>query len=461
VSDNLIYVVDDEEPLAKGLALTLRDRFRTELFFTAKDALAAVEQEPCDLMMLDVGLPDMSGLEVLKQVKARFPDIAVIMITGFDQVEMVVSAMKAGAYDYLVKPVRPEGLEVTLENALESIRLRKEIKLLQEKLLQENLPVFIGESQKTQNIMRFVEKVAASPDTPILIIGESGTGKELIAGSIHYRSPNFRGPMISINCAAIPNELIESELFGYEKGAFSGADLKGKKGIIEQADNGTLFLDEIGDLSLKAQAKLLRFLETGSFFRVGGTKEIQVRVRIVSATNKDLEAMIADERFREDLWYRISVVKIAVPALYERPEDIPLIARYFLHDYAVKFGKRITGFSPEAESALMSRKWRGNVREVKNVIERAVLISSGELLTPEDLNIQADAGVAPVGLPGERKEPEIPASGIDLTSILDAYEKRYIQAALKMADGNETRAAELLQIKYSTFRYRRRKLNVD
>ncbi len=459
MSDYSIYVVDDEVPLAKGLSMTLAAQYQTRPFFSGRSVLDALEKAPCDLLLLDIGLPDMNGIAVLQEVKKRFPETAVIMITAFDQVETVVSAMKAGAHDYVVKPVQPDSLEITVENAIETIRLRKEIRELQEKYLQENLPFFIGESRKIQSVMRFVRQVAASPDTPVLILGESGTGKELIASAIHCRSPRFKGPLISINCAAIPENLIESELFGYEKGAFSGALVTGKKGLIEQAHNGTLFLDEIGDLSLNAQARFLRFLEGGLFYKVGGTKEIRVNTRIVSATNKNPESMIGNGTFRADLWFRISVVKIEVPSLNERPEDIVLIARHFLVAFSEKFGKKIHDFSPEAIDVLKSNHWKGNVRELKNAVERAVLVSSETQVGVEDLGLVGNFSVP--GNSTEKNFSLIPAQGIDLPCILENTEKRYIRAVLDITGGNEARAAQLLNIKYSTFRYRRKKLGIS
>lgn len=464
MSEFSVYIVDDEAPLAKGIALILGNRYRTRTFFSAHTLLDALEKKCCDLLLLDIGLPDMNGIEVLKIVKKKYPDTAVIMITGFGQVQTVVAAMKAGAQDYVVKPVQPDSLSLTVENAIDTIRLRKEIRDLQEKYLRENLPFFMGESRETQNVMELVKKVAASPDTPVLILGESGTGKELIAGAIHYRSPRFKGPLVSINCAAIPDNLVESEIFGYEKGAFSGASAKGKKGLIEQADGGTLFLDEIADMSPGAQAKFLRFLESGKFYKIGGTKEIAVSTRIVSATNKNPENMIAAGSFREDLWYRISVVKIEVPSLNERPEDILLIAGHFLLTYAEKFGKKVKGFSEDAQKALLAHQWRGNVRELKNAVERAVLMGNGEETGPADLGI-----LPPPDCSEDRDSVflsknrilHIPEEGVDLAEVLRDVEKKYFRAVLDKTGGNETRAAELLHIKYSTFRYRRRKLGPD
>ncbi|MBW1993946.1 MAG: sigma-54-dependent Fis family transcriptional regulator, partial [Deltaproteobacteria bacterium] len=308
-----IYVVDDEQTIREGITMALESDYRMRAFITAESALKAIEKKPPDLVLLDIGLPGMSGIEALKEIKRLYPHILIIMITAYEDINTVISAMKSGAYDYVVKPIHMEGLEVTIRNAFQTIRLRKEVQILQEKYLKENLPCFIAESNAIQNVMEFIDTVAKSPDTPILIMGETGTGKELLASAIHYRSPNFKGPLMTVNCAAIPKDLIESELFGYEKGAFSGASTSGKKGLIEEAANGTLFLDEIGDLSFEAQAKLLRFLEEGEFYRVGGTKKIHVKTRVVSATNKNLDRMMEEGQFRKDLFFRLSVIKVQVP----------------------------------------------------------------------------------------------------------------------------------------------------
>jgi len=452
-----VYIVDDDEMLARGIAMTLQKNYRTKAFFSGADALKAIKKEPPDVVLLDVAMPEMDGLEVLNAIKKHFPDIIVIMITGNDDADTVVCAMKAGAYDYIVKSASlPDHLEKLLENAVETIRLRKELQALQEKNLKENLPVFIGKSKKILDIMDFVKQVAKSPDTSVMILGESGTGKELIAGATHYRSPNFKGPFVSLNCAAIPKELTESELFGYEKGAFSGASSQGKKGLLAKAENGTLFLDEIGDLSAEAQAKLLRFLENGEFYRVGGTRKLRVRTRILSASNKTPESMMADGTFREDLYFRISTIRIEIPSLNERAEDIPLIARYFLASFAEKFGKKITGISPYAETALKSFQWKGNIRELKNVMERAALVTSQSEIQLADLGLrpcQLSHGNSPDCLP-------IPPEGLHLPSVLESVEKAYIRSALEMTQGNETKAAKLLKMNYTTFRYRKKKLMI-
>jgi DNA-binding NtrC family response regulator len=383
------------------------------------------------------------------------------MITAYDHADSVIAAMKLGAYDYVVKPIHMESLDVIIRNALETIRLRKEVQVLQEAYLKENLPCFIGESKTIHGVMEFIGMVARSPDTPILILGETGTGKELIAGAIHYRSPNFMGPLITLNCASLPKDLVESELFGYEKGAFSGAGASGKKGLVEEAQNGTLFLDEVGDLGPEAQAKLLRFLEAGEFYRVGGTKKMQVRTRVVSATNKDLDAMMEKGLFRKDLYFRLSVIKIHVPSLNERSEDILPLAKHFLMQFSRKFNKTFSAVAPEAEKALLAYRWTGNVRELMNLIERAVLIGKGPELALQDLQIKnaADSEIRTAG--DGAGLPPLSHAGIDLRSVQESLEAFYIREALKLAKGNESKAAALLHLNHHTFRYRRRKLHIQ
>ncbi len=455
-----IYIVDDEQSLAKGIALGLPKDYRITPFTTAESALESMTKNTPDLVLLDIGLPGMSGIEALRVIKKDYPGIVVIMITAYEDIKTVISAMRLGAYDYVVKPIQMDALEITVKNALESIRLKKEVQGLQEKYLRENLPFFIGESKVIQDVMQYIENVAKSPDTPILILGESGTGKELIASAIHFRSPNFQGPLIPVNCAAIPKELLESELFGYEKGAFSGAKPSGKKGLIEQAAGGTLFLDEIGDLDLDAQAKLLRFLESGEFYKVGGTRLTHIQTRVVSATNKNLVKLIDEGAFREDLYFRIGVVKLEVPSLNERPEDILPIAKHFLMEFSEKFDKSFSDITPQAERALQQIQWRGNVRELKNLIERATLIAIGPELTLQDLGIQAvQPAQEPKHLP-DKLTLAIHQDGIDLPSLLESIEKQYIEEALELTSDNETKTAKLLNYKYSTLRYRRRILNI-
>ncbi len=453
-----IWVIDDEEVARDGISLVLKKNYQVRAFATAEEAIEAMLSDPPDLVLLDIGLPGMSGIEALEKTKDLYPDIVVIMITAYEDVQTVVSAMKQGAHDYVVKPLQMDSLKVTVRNALETIRLRKEIRLLHEKYLKENLPCFIGESNAIQDVMDVVIKVAQSPDTSVLIIGETGTGKELIAKAIHYRSPKFQGPLISVNCAAIPKDLIESELFGYEKGAFSGAEASGKAGLVEKAIDGTLFLDEVGDLSNEAQAKLLRFLEDGEYYRVGGTKKRMAQTRVVAATNKNLPHLIEENRFRQDLYHRLAVVKIEVPSLNQRRDDILPIAKHYLLEFSHKFGKTYTAISSEAEAGLKEFNWTGNVRELKNLIEKAILLGEGPVLSLQDLGLENICSPRELSEPASDTDlPDLSASGIDFPAFLASIEKHYFEEALKLSKGNESKAAKLLGISRDTFRYRRKK----
>jgi DNA-binding NtrC family response regulator len=451
--------VDDDVTICDGIRMGLEPAYRVDTFPNAEDALQAMKGTRPDLVLLDIGLPGMNGVDALREIKRLHPDMLVVMITAYEDIKTAVSVMKLGAYDYVLKPLHMDTLELSIRNALSTIRLRKEIQQLQEQCINENLPCYLGESEEIQDVMAFVNKVAQSPDTPVLIFGETGTGKEIIARAIHFRSPNFAGPLVSVNCASIPKDLIESELFGYEKGAFTGARASGKKGLIEEAAGGTLFLDEVGDLSLEAQAKLLRFLEEGEFYRVGGTRKLKIKTRVVSATNRNLAKMIDSGLFRKDLYFRLGVIKVEIPSLNERPRDILPLSRFFLGEFARKFGKPFDGISSATEAALRNHQWQGNIRELRNVIERGVLIGQGPQLLVEDLGLplakdppdeHTEAGPA---LP-----PSLPQAGIDLNALLESTERHYLQEALRIARGNESMAARLLRLNHHTFRYRRRKL---
>ncbi len=456
-----IYIVDDEALARNGLKLALKKKnYNVQGFGSAESAIKAIDKDPPDLVLLDIGLPGMSGVEALEIIKKRHPEVIIVMITAYEDVQTVVSSMKNGAYEYVVKPVQMDALLVILRNAFETIAMRKEIQAMHEKYLKENLPCFIGESNAIQDVMELVTKVAQSPDTPILILGETGTGKELIAKAIHYKSPNFKGPMVAVNCAAMPKELIESELFGYEKGAFTGAERSGKAGLVEKAAHGTLFLDEVGDLSAEAQVKLLRFLDTGEYYRVGGTKKHAVKTRIISATNRDLTALVATGEFRKDLYHRFAVVKLEVPSLCQRRDDIILMAKHFLVEFSQKFDKSFKGISAEAEAALRNYDWPGNVRELKNLIERGVLLSEGPELLLDDLGLKNNNG-QPNNNPlvDNPQLPSVSPEGIDFSAIIADIEKTYFEEALKLADGNESKAALLLNLTRDKFRYRRQKLD--
>lgn len=455
-----LFVVDDEDTAREGITLALKKHYTVSGYRTAEEALAAIPEERPDLILLDIGLPGMNGIQALEIIKKDFPELLVIMITAYEDVQTVVAAMKLGAYDYIVKPLDMNSLIITVRNALETIALKKEIQLLQEKYLAKNLPVIVGDSKPIKEILEIVSMVSQSIDTPVLILGETGSGKELIAQTIHYQSPQFKGPLVTVNCAAIPKELIESELFGYEKGAFSGADAAGKAGLVEEAANGTLFLDEVGDLSAEAQAKLLRFLESGEYFRVGGTRKHNVKTRIVSATNKDLFKLAQEDKFRLDLYYRLAVVKLFVPSLNQRREDILPLARFFLDKFTKKFGKSFTGFTAEAVEAIQNFNWTGNIRELRNLIERAVLLSSGTLLDLNQLGIECTQATAPdATLPHKNDDmPKLTEDGIDLPNIIQNIEKTYFEQAIALASGNVSKASKLLNLSRDKFRYRIQKL---
>jgi two-component system response regulator AtoC len=454
-----IWIVDDEETIRDGLGLVLSEKYDIFTFPDAESFLEklnsdiSAEHMP-DVILLDIGLPEINGIEALQMIKKKHAHIPTIMITAYEETQMVIDSMKIGAFDFIIKPLNPDLLELTIRKALKTITLRKEVQILQENYLKDHLPAFIGKSKNIEDIMTFIELVAQSPDTPIMISGETGTGKELIARAIHARSPIFQGPFVAINCSAFPDDLIESELFGYEPGAFSGASAKGKKGIIEEAAGGTLFLDEVADLSLSGQAKLLRFLETKDFFKVGGTKKQTVSIRIVSATNKDIDDLVKTGRFRKDLYFRLCVVKADIPALNDRNDDILPLAKHFLVEYNKKFNKNISGISKEAAHLLINHCFSGNVRELKNIIERATLIASGQMIEASDLGLGMSTDKPQ---PADDSPPDIPETGLDLNQLLETIEKKYLDHALVLSHGNESKAARLLKMNHHTFRYKLKK----
>jgi DNA-binding NtrC family response regulator len=449
-----LLIIDDEESIRDSLSMALGRHYTVSSCASGKEALEELPLLAPDLVLLDIGLPDISGLEVLDHIRRQSPHAAVIMITAFEDLDTVISAMKRGAFDYLLKPLRMDTLKLCLERAGSSIRLGKEIRLLQDKALREQIPFFIAESEALTDVVQTVAKVAVSPDTPVLVEGDTGTGKELIASAIHYRSPNFRGPLVTVNCAAIPAELIESELFGYAPGAFSGAGKKGKTGLVEEAAGGTLFLDEIGELPGSAQAKLLRFLQEGEFYALGSPAKRTVRTRVVAATNRDLEEMIRTGGFRQDLFYRLAVVRIRVPSLARRKEDILPLARLFLHQYGEKFGKKFNDLTQTARAALLGHPWTGNVRELRNIMERATLMACGPDLDAADLGLAAECA------PEAESRIALTSGGVDLPTLLQDFEHMYYTQALALADGNESQAARLLGVSRDTFRYRRGKLGL-
>jgi len=451
-----IYIVDDDIFLSKMIKISLNKLFKVKSFEKAEDAISSIVLEKPTLLLLDIELPGMNGIQALKEIKSVSPETVVMMLTGREDIDLVVTAIKNGASDYIVKPVDSKTLVAKITKELKNIKIKNELCQMQEILLKENFPYIIGESEQISEVMAVVKKVTESKETSVLISGDTGTGKELIASTIHNRSPNSDGPFVPLNCAAIQDTLFESELFGYVKGAFSGALTSGKNGLIEAAENGTLFLDEISELSLNSQAKLLRFLDSGEYYKVGGTKKKKTNVRIISASNKNLLEMIEKKEFREDLYYRLAAIKIIVPALNERRDDILPIARHFLETFNKKLSKKIKCFSQQAESTLESYNWKGNIRELRNCVERGVLLSNTTEIQVQDLGIHENK--QNFSLKHSSKGfPELSNQGIDFNAILQNIELHYIKNALDITNGNETKAAILLNLSRDKFRYRRSK----
>jgi DNA-binding NtrC family response regulator len=391
----------------------------------------------------------MDGMEALREIKAKEPTLLVIMMTAYEDIQTVITSMRQGAYDYLVKPLEMEMLELVVAKALETVWLKKEVEKLRRGYLRE-FPAeeVVSESEAMKNVFDFAAKVAKSDDTTVLIEGQSGVGKEVVARMIHHRSRRFDKPFIGINCGAISRELLESELFGYGKGAFTGGLPEGKQGKIELADGGTLLLDEIGELQPEAQVKLLRFLEEREFYPVGGSQRKKVDVRIIAATNKNLETMVHGGTFREDLYYRLNVARVTVPPLAERKEDIIPLALVFMHKFNQKFGRNFRRISLQARNMLIEHAWRGNIRELKNAVERVVLMEEGETIEPQHLAFLGVVLHAP--LPRPAQQIRLPPEGINL----DQLTRDLIVQALELSGGNRTRAAKLLGISRPTLVYR-------
>jgi two-component system response regulator HydG len=435
-----LLVADDDPGLRESLERTLtREGYRVVLASDGRAALERVQAGGVDLIVTDLRMPGLTGLELLRAAKAIMPDVDVILLTAFGTVEEAVKAMKDGAYDFLTKPFRREQLIKLVDKALERRDLIEQNKALKKQL--EDIRAkgqMIGSSPAYRRMLSLVEQVADSSAT-ILIQGESGAGKELVARTIHERSGRRNGPFVAVNCAALPENLLESELFGYEKGAFTGAAGR-KDGRFELANGGTLFLDEVADLSLVTQPKILRVLQEGEIERLGGTRTIQVDVRIVAATNQDLSDMVKEKRFREDLYYRLNVITVRVPPLRERHEDIRLLAQHYLRVYAAKNGRKLDGFSNEALERLESYRWPGNVRELENLIERMVLLARKDRIDAEDL---------PEEIAGVKRPPRDAILELVGTPLADV-EQRLLDETLRITGGNKTQAAKLLGIDVRT-----------
>ncbi len=447
-----LLVVDDEESIREFLEIMLKKEGYevtcAEDGAKAKDMLA---KKSFDMVISDLQMPNMTGIELLKHVKESYPDLVFMMITAFGSTESAVEAMKMGAYDYLTKPFKIDEVRLNIQNALRAKNLEVENKVLKKELTKEySFQSLVGNSDPMHRIFELIKRVSQTP-TNILITGESGTGKEVIAKAIHYNGLLKDKPFVTINCGAIPEQLMESEMFGHKKGSFTGA-VNDKVGLFEVADGGTLFLDEVGELPVTIQVKLLRAIQERVIRRVGATEDIKVDVRICAATNRDLEAMVKDGTFRQDLFYRLNVINIKAPALRERSEDIPLLANHFLRKYNERLTKNISGISTEAMEMLKKYEYPGNVRELENIIERTVALEGGATILPESLPPF-------VNTPSGRKmasshEIEIGDDGIDLDKVMGQIEKELLVKAIHASNGIKKRAAKLLHITFRSMRYR-------
>ena len=452
-----VLIIEDE----KLIRWSLRQRFTEEGFIvdeaeTGHGGLAKLAQATYDLVMLDYRLPDTSGLDVLRRLRELDLDVVVIMMTAYSTIESAVEAIRLGAYDYLTKPFKMDELMLLVEKGLETTQLKRQVRDFREQMQQRfGVHRIIGQCSVMQDLYAIIGDVAPSPASTIFLQGESGTGKDLVAKTIHYNSNRADRPFMNITCTALTESLLESELFGHERGAFTDAKTQ-KKGLFELADGGTVYLDEVGDMARGLQAKLLRFLEERMFRRVGGVHDIEVDVRIIAATNRDIEKAINDGQFREDLFYRLNIIPILLPPLRERGDDIMLLIRHFMSGFATEFRRPVTGVTDAAEAKLCAYPWPGNVRELRNAVERAVLLAKTEVLGPEAFvlgHISASSATEEAGaLSGIR----LPAAGLDLQCV----EKHLIKQALSMAQNNRTRAARLLHISRDQLRYRMEKFKM-
>jgi two-component system, NtrC family, response regulator AtoC len=456
-----ILVVDDERLVRWALQQKLEQwGYHVNLAEDGATALGRIQLDNPDLVTLDVRLPDMTGIEVLSELRNRNIRIPVIVITAFGVVDDAVRSLKLGAYDFIEKPINFEKLENAVRNALETRRLRTEVARAQEMQRNEfSVERIVGVSPYIQDIRELIKKVAASEASTILVLGERGTGKDLVARAIHNESLRRDCPFFAINCAAIPENLMESELFGHEKGAFTDARTL-KKGMFEIADGGTLFLDEISEMTLGMQAKLLSVLEGQSFRRVGGVKNISVDVRLIAASNRNLEQAVREMKFRQDLYFRLAIIPVHLKTLREHKQDIPSLLDHFIAHYNKKFRKNIQGFTREAEELLTHYDWPGNVRELRNAIERVMILAEGNRISEKHLSIRiSEGGEMPSPTEGAEASGEIqlPPGGISLYSV----EKDLIRQALDQAHGNKSIAARLLRITRDTLRYKVKKYKLE
>ena len=450
-----ILIVEDEKLLRWSLRERLeRDGYEVFEARTGGEGQALMEDPGVDLLLLDHRLPDTTGLEILRSLRSTHPQIPAILMTAHGSVETAVEAIKLGAFEYLSKPFHQDELAIRIAKALESRRIQRELRAWRAKQKKRyGLDSILGQSREIQEVCQLVERIGGSAATTVLITGESGTGKDLVAKAIHYVSDRAAGPFMNITCTALPETLLESELMGHERGAFTDAR-SAKHGLFEMADGGTVFLDEIGEMGVQLQSKLLRFLQEKTFRRIGGIKDIMVDVRIIAATNCDLAASVIDGRLREDLYYRLNVVPIHLPPLRDRREDIPCLVEHFIDVFNREFKKKTRRLSEAALRKLMGYSWPGNIRELRNVIERAMILETKEMLEASDLPVEiassksvAAGGTCPFDLPDEGYP-------------LQLLEREIIRQALEMTGGNQTRAARLIDISRDALRYKMKKFNL-
>ena len=452
-----ILVVDDEPSIREFLQIMLaREGYEVSCAEDGREAITLFEKSPFDVVLADIRMPKTSGFEVLNRIKELSPGTKVIMITAYASFESAVESMKEGAYDYIAKPFNVDEVKRTVSNALQSVRVPEDVvPKKREKGSLEYFEGIVSVSPEMHKIFDMIPK-AASSKANVLITGESGTGKELVARAIHNHSPRREGPFVTMNCGGVPEQLLESELFGYTKGSFTGA-FSDKIGLFQAAHGGTIFMDEIGDLPLPLQVKLLRIVQEKSFKPVGGTQEIRVDVRIISATNIDIEEMVINGAFREDLFYRLNVIQIRIPPLRERKMDIPLLARHFLKKYAQESGKEIRTISSYALKVLLDYSFPGNVRELENIVERSVALETSNIILPESLTLSRYKNDIKKN---ELIDADIPPEGIDLTEAVGTLEKHLLRKALQKTNGEIKKAAQLLHIPYRAIRYRLEKYGI-
>ncbi len=451
LSDEItVYVIDDDPSICQLLSEALRDSYEVVTFQDGEEGMEALEDKPPEVLLLDLRLPGKGGMEILREVQEQFPEIVVIMITANQEVSSAVKAIKLGADDYIVKPFDLEEIKVHIEKNLENRELKEEVQQLHS-FLSGNFrhTPLLGESEAMQRVKDRIKKVEDTK-TQVLIQGESGTGKEVVANTIHYKGPRREQPFVAVNCAAIPSELLESELFGHKKGAFTGAE-EDKKGKIELADGGTLFLDEIGAMPFEMQAKVLRVLQDQQVIPVGGEKARQLDFRLISATSSDIKSLVEEDKFREDLYYRINVFEINIPPLRKRKEDIPVFCDYFLKEISKKVEKEIEGVSNSALDLLMAHEWPGNVRELRNALESAAVVTENKELQPRDFDLFRET----------RESNGGKGESIYAGMSLDKAEKKLIKKTLREYDGNITKSAEALGITRKTLRSKRDKYQIE